>query len=428
METQHEMSIKIEKPRLSYPISLVVDDGVPCINPLYYFYLQVPTEKHEEHEPTIPFDLVEQFAELIQRQAMRGKFTVLPYPAGLGTILEGWEGGDRAVIARWLDVVRTEIAPHFDITPEILTHTLALDLQTHTLIPAAAEHIWMADRTEAELAAYMRASVDILRQANFAPTGITQPCYFNGDRAAYANAVLAALRPAAADPDGFVTFYFVDFLAEDPPLPPSPVVVLDRDKSEAVVSILCNANDYFWNTQYPNVTTATAAADQLISADGHSGRLVDLFRGDAWAVMVTHWQSLYSNGSRQGLAGLDEVATRLTRAFGARLLWLTNSQIARYRAAEESTQITIDGERVQLDAAFACPDFTLTLQSAAFGTARMAGVEMVRQEKRALLAQDVTTDGKMPPASWRQVSDQITICFDLQRGPQSLLLHSGHRS
>ena len=49
--------------------------------------------------------------------------------------------------------------------------------------------------------------------------------------------------------------------------------------------------------------------------------------------MVTHWQSLYSNGSRQGLAGLDEVASRLARTFGPRLLWMTNGQIARYRVA-----------------------------------------------------------------------------------------------
>ncbi len=207
-------------------------------------------DKHEVHEPCIPLDLVEQFAALIQHHAILGKFTVLPYPAGLGTILEGWDGCDRQEIARWLDVVRSAIAPQFDITPEILTYTLALDLQTHKLIPEAAEHIWMADRTQAELTEYMRASVDLLRQANFAPTGITQSCYFNGDRDAYANAVLAALRPADEDPDGTVVFYFVDFLPEDPPLPPPPVVMLDRDKGEAVVSILCNANDYFWNTQY----------------------------------------------------------------------------------------------------------------------------------------------------------------------------------
>ncbi|MCX6048549.1 MAG: hypothetical protein NT075_25880, partial [Chloroflexi bacterium] len=401
METQHNVSIHLEKPRLGLPVSLVVDDGVPGINPLYYFYLQVPMERHETHEPNIPLDLIDQFAEIAQRQAIRGKFTVLPYPAGLGTILEGWEGCDRQEIARWLDVVRSAIAPQFDITPEILTHTLALDLRTHTLIPEAAEHIWMADRTQAELTEYMRTSVDILRQADFAPTGITQPCYFNGDRAAYAQAVLGALRPDAKDPDGTVVFYFVDFLPEDPPLPPSPVVVLDRDKGEAVVSILCNANDYFWNTQYASGINATQAADKFITADGQAGRLVDLIRGDAWAVLVTHWQSLYSNGSRQGLAGLDEVASRLARTYGPRLLWMTNSQIARYRVAEESTQITLlDGETIQLDATFACPDFTFTLQSPTFGADHINGVELVQPGNAHALVWDATSDGQMPSTSW----------------------------
>ncbi|MEZ4869432.1 MAG: hypothetical protein R3C14_49370 [Caldilineaceae bacterium] len=424
METKHDLSIRIEKPRLGLPISLVVDDGVPCINPLYYFYLHVPTERHETHEPCIPFDLIEHFAEVTQRHGIRGKFTILPYPAGLGTLLEGWEGCDRAVIARWLDVARAQIAPHFDITPEILTHTLALDLQTHTLIPAAAEHIWMADRTQAELAEYMRVAVDLLRQANFDPTGITQPCFFEGDRDAYAHAVLEALRPAATDPDGFVTFYFVDFQPEEPPLPPSPVVVLDRAKSEAVVSILCNANDYFWNTQYPNVTSATEAADQFITADGQAGRLVDLIRGDAWAVMVTHWQSLNSNGTRQGLAGLDEVAGRLTRAFGPRLLWLTNSEIARYRVAEETTQITpLTDDTIQLEAAFACPDFTLTLSSPTLDTAPVTGVEIMSQGQSQMLTQDPSGDDQMlSSSSWRRRTDGVTVCFDLQRGVQSLRL------
>jgi len=124
-ETGKQLKIKIEKPRLGLPVSLVVDDGVPCINPLYYFHLHVAPDKHgRQHEATIPLDLLEQFAEVAQRHAMRGKFTVLPYPAGLGTILEEWKGFDRQEIERWLEITRTEIAPLFDITPEILTHTL----------------------------------------------------------------------------------------------------------------------------------------------------------------------------------------------------------------------------------------------------------------------------------------------------------------
>jgi len=298
-----------------------------------------------------------------------------------------------------------------------------LDLQTHTLIPEA-EHIWMASRSEAELAEYMHISVDLLRQAGFAPTGITQPCYFHGDRQAYSNAVLAALRPQEPDPDGTVTFYFVDFEESAPPVPPHPVVVLDREKREAVVSILAYAGDDFWNTQYlQSDLTGLQAADMLITADGQGGRLVELLRGDAWAVLVTHWQSLYSNGKREGLAGLDEVASRLARNFGPRLLWVTNSEIARYRVAEESTQITpLDGDTLQLDALFACPDFTLTLQSPALGAEAITDVEVVQEGSVHALAHDGATDNLMASASWRQAGEGITVCFDLQPGTQTLRL------
>ena len=176
METQHKLNIRIEKPGLGLPISLVVDDGAPCINPLYYFYLQVPMDRHETHEPCIPLDLIEQFADVVQRHAMRGKFTVLPYPAGLGTILAGWDGCDRQEMARWLDVARSAIAPQFDITPEILTHTLALDLRSRTLIPGAAEHIWMADRTQAELTEYMSAAIGKWGQLPLGPAEFGPKC------------------------------------------------------------------------------------------------------------------------------------------------------------------------------------------------------------------------------------------------------------
>ena len=61
--------------------------------------LQVDREGWERHEPGIPLDFLGQFAQLCRSHGMRGKFSVLPYPAGLGSILEGWEGCDRAELA-----------------------------------------------------------------------------------------------------------------------------------------------------------------------------------------------------------------------------------------------------------------------------------------------------------------------------------------
>ncbi|HEU5098121.1 MAG TPA: hypothetical protein VFU22_03685 [Roseiflexaceae bacterium] len=199
------MQIRIEKPRLSIPASLIVDDPAPCINPLYYYRLQVDREGAERHEPRIPLDFLEQFADVCRAHGMRGKFSVLPYPAGLGSILKGWDGCDRAELAAWLDLARARIAPHFDITPEILTHTLALDLTTRTMLQQS-EHDWMAERTLDELRQYIGAALAILKAAGFQPSGITQPVAFGGSRADYARATLDAIGAVGGPP---VTFYFI---------------------------------------------------------------------------------------------------------------------------------------------------------------------------------------------------------------------------
>ena len=147
---ENATNITIEKPRLGMPVSLILDDGVPVINPLYYYRLQVNQKEYEQHVSRIPLDFLEQFAGVVQKWGMRGKFTIIPYPAGLGSILEGWEGCDKGELESWLALARSAIVPYFDITPEILTHTRALDLKTHQLLPEP-EQIWMNSRTQAEL-------------------------------------------------------------------------------------------------------------------------------------------------------------------------------------------------------------------------------------------------------------------------------------
>ena len=417
------MQIKIEKPRLGLPISLIIDDSVPCINALYYFDAQVRHERKHHHQ-FIPLEFIEQFAEVCVRQGIRGKFTILPYPAGLGPIQENWEGCDSLEKQHWLDIARSTIAPQFDITPEILTHTLALDLQTHQLVPEA-EHLWMAKRTQAELTEYMGMAVSLLRQSGFDPTGITQPCFFNGDREAYNHAVLDSLRPEDRDPAGYVAFYFADSTPNDLPVTPHPVFLLDREQGEAVVSILDYTDDHFWNGQWPGQLPEGEPEKRFISADGQSGRLVDLIQSGAWTVFTTHWQSLYANGTQRGLKGLDEVVSRLRHAFGARLVWMTNSQIARYRVCEESCQITSHQEAdetwIQLESAFDCSDFTLTAASSELreGAIEDVSLEMGGNEGQSLVC-DPGQGGLLMPGSWRQTKDGLSACLHLKRGSQKL--------
>jgi hypothetical protein len=403
------LEITIEKPRLGVPACLIVDDPAPCINPFYYYRLQVDRLGWERHEQHIPLDFVAQFARVCRARGMRGKFSVLPYPAGLGSILEGWEGCDRAELGAWLEIVRAEIAPHFDITPEILTHTLALDLETRAL-RSESEHEWMAGCSPTELRAYLDAALAILAGAGFASAGITQPCSFAGSREAYARATLEAIRAAGGPP---VTYYFIDGCFDPPPVPEPQVVLLDRQRGEAVVDIVAYCDDPFWPTQRVTSRDAEQLIDAVITADGRGGRLPELAAAGAWLIFVCHWQTLYSDGRRQGLAGLDQIGARLQGTYGERLLWLTPGEISRYQAASEACAIDIRpgarGLAITLDSAFDCPDFTISL-------------EVPRVAEVRPLCRSAAPDGLLGPGYWRQRGDRASLCLDLRRGRQELLL------
>ena len=445
------MHIQIERPRLGVPACLLVDDPAPCINPLYYYRLQVDGERYERHERAIPLDFMEQFVGVCQAHGIQGKFTILPYPAGLGSILTGLDGYDRREMEQWLELARTGLTPLFDITPEILTHTRALDLKTSALLPQS-EHAWMAGCTKDELVEYMSAALKILKEAGFSPAGITQPVHFKGSRPDFVQAVLESIRSVGGPA---VTFYFLDDDLGKVPVPPLPVDLLDRRRGEAVLSMVMYAEEYFWPTQRlenpkggwagdqvaglfpsalpgmdPESQRAEWVADKFIAADGRSGRLVELAESGGWLVICCHWQSLYSDGSRQGLAGLDKVAGRLAQTYGPRLLWMKPSQIARYRAASEGCQIDplpdAGSWTLHLEAAFDCPDFTFTVQSPdlAGTTIHQVSWQLTGEAAQSLApaAGSGAGGGLLSPGTWRQSEDQLTLCVHLPRGSQVVRL------
>jgi hypothetical protein len=116
------------------PLTLIIDDPAPCIQ-VYWWHV---AERQKTDKPTmqsgepilrnVPVTFAAEVADVLQRRGFKGKFTVLPYPAGLGSIAHGLQGYPQADVERWLAIVRHKIAPRMDITPEILTHTKAIDL------------------------------------------------------------------------------------------------------------------------------------------------------------------------------------------------------------------------------------------------------------------------------------------------------------
>lgn len=346
--------IVIEQPNLRSPIALIVDDPAPCINPLWYFRNQVDKQDEPAHEKTIPVDFMQAWCDFASRQGIRGDFTVLPYPAGLGRIDEGLEGYDTGEIREWVALAREYIAPQFDIHPEILTHTMGINLHTWQMM-TLSEHEWTMAQDEEMLAGYMAAAMQILGEAGLPNHGITQPCYYHGDESLYARAVLAAEKRV----NGRKTthnFLHMDRVSD---FVPPRITHLDEDAGEAVVSVWTGIDDYIWGTmdrEGPESTLAPAEmADRYLTADGHGGRLPELLAGGGPLVLVTHWQSLYSNGSRLGLQTYREVIDRIEGVWGEKVMWSKLSEIANRHLAAQCARVEAQATAKEITATITSP-------------------------------------------------------------------------
>ena len=131
---------------------------------------------------------------------------------------------------------------------------------------------------------------------------------------------------------------FSHMLAFGPVRGPS-VAWRNPETGQTVVSIPAITADPFWDTQMPASTTqraaraaAKAGVDVLLSADGRTGRLPEVIAQGCPATILTHWQSLYAEGTCAGLWGLERLFRRLRQRYGDDLEWVTCSELAEQAA------------------------------------------------------------------------------------------------
>jgi len=315
---------------MTIPISLIVDDGGP-VNAMFWH------EPPVEHAFAVPNSFTRRFADLCVRHRVRGKFSVMPMPMCLGRIDERLAYITPRHLAGFLDLVRDRIAPQFDITPEILTHLRAFRLGRGGFMHLH-EDDWVARAKVPEMTDYIALALRILQGVGLPATGVTSP-WMTGitNEKAYAEAIGRAQWRVHRRK---LTWYFLHMVRQGPGRRPS-VAWSNRRTGQKVISIAANTDDPFWRTQRPHSATARAGraaadrgVDQMISADGRAGRLRELFDLGCPMVIVTHWQSLFSDGAAAGLAGLERLLARIEKVFGRDVAWVKCSQLAAMAARD----------------------------------------------------------------------------------------------
>ena len=304
------------------PVSLIIDDGGP-INLFHFHDLWYP------HEMIVPPSFTREFAKVCKRNNIMGKFSVVPMPAGLGRLDEKINGVSGADLRKHIKILKEEIEPAFSITSEILTHYRAVNMNTKFTCQHIFEDVFVAGATAEEIADYVAFSLEILSNTGLTPTGVTSPwATGNTNEENYAKGIGMAFRRVMNADECFY------FLHSRQPDYKKPVVAVHTPETGKVVSVPNNTVDAFWYTQNPATIPQAKknireSMDSILSPDGKTGTMRELFEEGSPLVFITHWQSIFSDGRCLGLEGLETLAKRINKVFGNQIEWMPMAELAK---------------------------------------------------------------------------------------------------
>ena len=313
------------------PFSLIIDDGGP-VDALFYMTPGYATPL------LVPNEFTMRVAETMERYDLRGKMTVLPMPSCLGRIDQSLKLVPPEHLQGYLKIVRERIAPRFDITPEFLTH-----LNAYNLKKGGFEHmdedVWISGAPIEEVIDYFVLAFTILKNVGINSTGMTSPWSSGADvESKYAQAVGEAQSKVWGRD---LSWYFLWGTYWKQPRKLA-IGYQDGSRKLTVVSVPANTADIFWSMERPTLEERKQFIkeniDRLLSEDGRTGRLRDLIAGDFPVILLTHWQSLFTQGTGLGLEGLQTLVERIQKVFGNTIEWVTCSEraqrlVERHRAA-----------------------------------------------------------------------------------------------
>ena len=417
--------VAVLNPQERVPVSFIIDDSTCLVNLNKFAMPQFDAAwggnnrtYHRDWRSwpdEIPDAFVRKFGEWCAGQGVKGKYSVVPYPACVGRLdgeLPGWSPRE---VAASIDLVREVMVPNWDIHPEMVTHTRVIDLRTGHPYPERSLKFmenweWTTGRSADEIAAYLAYALTILKNVGLPCEGITTPGGF-ASRALpqLAQATLQAVRSVFG---AGIPHYFRHAYDQGPESVAPRVEYasgLDGPDPRCVVSIIACTGD--WTGNWDN--TPPGGADKFITEDGRSGRLVEVIERGEPACLLAHWTGIWFNGAETGFRIFQEAVRRLHARFD-HLKWMKLAEISRYWAARELTTLGRSGDRVTLAAPFACPAFTVRVENAPAGTPALsagAGVQALKE---------IASARQLAPGTWRREGSAVVVCFDLPRGASAV--------
>lgn len=307
------------------PISFIIDDPTPGISVYYTHAGRTTVNDGRPLKQFVPNSLLFDFCDVIERYGARGKFSLVPMPGNKGDIVNGIEGVTREEMSEWLDTVKARVYPSFSIAPEMLTHNNAVDIESGEVLNIR-ENIWSQTQNRKTLTPYISKALSILKEAGFEISGVSSPWNFGKEvEDEYAAAISESLHNVYGKSDCWYILGGSKHMADG-----RPQVAYNED-GRCVVGMSFNVSDHIWQTMESTDQSEeyiSRVADAYITADGKGGDVIKILESGGYPLMLTHWQSLHSNGLKTGVKVLAEVCGRINEHLGDRVEWMNMEEIA----------------------------------------------------------------------------------------------------
>ena len=187
--------VEVLNPYNRVPVGLIIDDSTCLVNLNRFAMPQFDrawngknTNYHRNwrswpHE--IPDSFVRKFGEWCAAEGVKGKYSIVPYPACVGRLDREVPGWTRKEMDDSIKLVRELMMPNWDIHPEMVTHTRVIDLKTGHPYPECTPEFmenwdWSKGRSVDELTAYHAYALQILKNVGLDCEGITTPGGYGG--------------------------------------------------------------------------------------------------------------------------------------------------------------------------------------------------------------------------------------------------------
>src|SRR5262245_16986897 len=305
---QSAADVTVLNPLNRVPVGLIIDDSTCLVNLNRFAMPQFDAafgganktylRNWREWPAEIPDAFVRRFGEWCAEHGVKGKYSIVPYPACVGRLDRMLPGWTQQELQDSLNLVRTVMLPNWDIHPEMVTHTRVIDIRTGHPYPDHSLKFmenweWTTGRSVDEIASYLAYALQILKNVGLPCEGITTPGGF-GNKALpqLAQATLQSVRDVfqAEIPHYFRHLY--DKGSESVAPRVEYASGLDTADPRCVVSIIGCTGD--WTGGWDN--TPPAGEDKFITADGKSGRMVEVIQRGEPAFALAHWTGIWWNG------------------------------------------------------------------------------------------------------------------------------------